>query len=157
MGDFGVSRKFADSSIRSSQGTYAYWPPERFNIETLSYDGRSDVWSFGITLLECVANRLPYLDGPIIGGDSLVIIQHAIKHMDSNNLIERYLKYRYTVPCIEFISHCLSPIGSRPTVEILKTDSFYETNNNNGSQRFYMACWKYYWVSNIYPYILNEF
>ena len=39
-------------------GTFKYMSPER--IKNLTYGQPADIWSFGITLLECATGRYPY-------------------------------------------------------------------------------------------------
>ena len=64
--DFGIARLASDSALQPSltvdgsiPGTVAYMAPERFSSQP--YDGRSDVYSLGITLYQMLAGRLPFL------------------------------------------------------------------------------------------------
>ncbi|KAK1257600.1 Mitogen-activated protein kinase kinase 2 [Acorus gramineus] len=58
--DFGVSAIVENSSgLRDTFiGTYNYMSPER--ISASAYGKRSDIWSLGLTLLECATGRFPY-------------------------------------------------------------------------------------------------
>ncbi|ERN17934.1 hypothetical protein AMTRI_Chr13g121890 [Amborella trichopoda] len=66
IADFGVS-KVLDSTLaqcNSYVGTCAYMSPERFNPDAQDghYDGCSaDIWSLGLSLLECAMGRFPCL------------------------------------------------------------------------------------------------
>ncbi len=65
MLDFGIAKLVGDAEIAqqltldgNSVGTPAYMAPERFLSEP--YDGRSDVYSLGVTLYEMLAGRPPF-------------------------------------------------------------------------------------------------
>eukprot|EP00050_Salpingoeca_kvevrii_P000622 m.152463 g.152463 ORF g.152463 m.152463 type:complete len:419 (-) comp10162_c1_seq3:89-1345(-) len=60
--DFGISKAMEKSTVRSAVGCEMYMAPERLNPETArnSYDVRSDVWSYGLTLLELAMLEFPY-------------------------------------------------------------------------------------------------
>eukprot|EP00276_Gloeochaete_wittrockiana_P021902 CAMPEP_0184349714 /NCGR_PEP_ID=MMETSP1089-20130417/36429_1 /TAXON_ID=38269 ORGANISM="Gloeochaete wittrockiana, Strain SAG46.84" /NCGR_SAMPLE_ID=MMETSP1089 /ASSEMBLY_ACC=CAM_ASM_000445 /LENGTH=390 /DNA_ID=CAMNT_0026682131 /DNA_START=39 /DNA_END=1211 /DNA_ORIENTATION=+ len=62
ISDFGVSGQLA-SSLSSEQcaswcGTVCYMSPERISGQKYSYD--SDIWSVGLSLVECALGRFPY-------------------------------------------------------------------------------------------------
>ncbi|XP_078431970.1 MAP kinase kinase 6 isoform X2 [Wolffia australiana] len=59
--DFGVSAILASSMAQRDTfvGTYNYMSPER--IIGGSYDYKSDIWSFGLVILECGIGRFPYV------------------------------------------------------------------------------------------------
>ncbi|KAG6548957.1 hypothetical protein Mapa_009725 [Marchantia paleacea] len=66
IADFGVSTVLAHTMAQCNSfvGTCAYMSPERFNPDGNSgnYDGYSaDIWSLGLTLLECFIGRFPCL------------------------------------------------------------------------------------------------
>lgn len=65
MLDFGIAKLVGDTEIHqqltldgNSVGTPSYMAPERFLNEP--YDGRSDVYSLGVTLYEMLAGRAPF-------------------------------------------------------------------------------------------------
>jgi len=60
ISDFGVSAVLANSMGQRDTfvGTYTYMSPERISGSTYGYD--SDIWSLGLTLLECALGRFPY-------------------------------------------------------------------------------------------------
>eukprot|EP00899_Mesostigma_viride_P005077 jgi/Mesvir1/14570/Mv05250-RA.1 len=60
ISDFGVSGQLANSMSKCASwvGTVTYMSPERISGKPYSYD--SDVWSFGLSILECAIGRFPY-------------------------------------------------------------------------------------------------
>lgn len=65
IADFGVSRILAQTMdpCNSSVGTIAYMSPERINTDLSNgaYDGYAgDVWSLGVSILECYMGRYPF-------------------------------------------------------------------------------------------------
>ncbi|XP_010545320.1 PREDICTED: mitogen-activated protein kinase kinase 6 isoform X2 [Tarenaya hassleriana] len=61
ISDFGVSASLASSMGQRDTfvGTYNYMSPERISGST--YDYSSDIWSLGMSVLECAIGRFPYL------------------------------------------------------------------------------------------------
>ena len=64
VSDFGVSGRVTDSvaQCHSWVGTVTYMSPERISGEKYAYD--SDVWSLGLSLVECAVGRFPYPPAP---------------------------------------------------------------------------------------------
>lgn len=60
ISDFGVSGQLLDENDQRSTwiGTVMYMAPERFHQG--SYSSITDIWSLGMTLLECALGRFPY-------------------------------------------------------------------------------------------------
>jgi len=60
ISDFGVSGKLASSvaDCASWVGTVTYMSPERISGKCYSFD--SDVWSLGLSMMECAQGRFPY-------------------------------------------------------------------------------------------------
>ena len=60
ISDFGVSGQLSHSvaKCRSWVGTVTYMSPERIRSELYSYT--ADIWSLGLTVVECVLGRYPY-------------------------------------------------------------------------------------------------
>lgn len=58
--DFGVAAELHDSAghCETFVGTFCYMSPER--ISGQGYNFNSDVWSFGLCLMECALGRFPY-------------------------------------------------------------------------------------------------
>ena len=65
LGDFGVSKAMPGTQgSMSFKGTLSYMPPEVFHMQ--STDARSDIYSLGLVLYQCLNdNRLPFLSGKI--------------------------------------------------------------------------------------------
>ncbi|KAJ7562563.1 hypothetical protein O6H91_03G074600 [Diphasiastrum complanatum] len=66
IADFGVSTELAHTlaQCNSFVGTCAYMSPERFDPDGNGghYDCSADIWSLGLTLLECAVGHFPCLD-----------------------------------------------------------------------------------------------
>jgi len=60
IADFGVSGQLAHTLSKAVTwvGTVTYMSPERISGKSYSYD--SDLWSLGLTLVECALGRYPY-------------------------------------------------------------------------------------------------
>ncbi|CAF2598586.1 unnamed protein product [Rotaria sp. Silwood2] len=56
--DFGLARKQLQSSSVSTAGTFAWMSPEC--IRNTEFSTKSDVWSFGVLLWECLTGEIPY-------------------------------------------------------------------------------------------------
>lgn len=67
LSDFGISKSVSDSFSRCATfcGTVTYMSPERINNAPYSY--AADIWSLGVTLLECATGKYPYagFQGPV--------------------------------------------------------------------------------------------
>ena len=76
VSDFGVAKIVSETHTISGQvlGTPAYMSPEQVRDESL--DGRSDLFSLGAVLYQCVTGRTPFI------GDSLVQIVYKILNVD---------------------------------------------------------------------------
>uniref|UniRef100_A0A7S1FIZ3 mitogen-activated protein kinase kinase n=1 Tax=Noctiluca scintillans TaxID=2966 RepID=A0A7S1FIZ3_NOCSC len=65
IADFGVSGELEDDASQAEKltwvGTTYYMSPERVQRKPYRYD--SDMWSLGITLIECISGLYPYADG----------------------------------------------------------------------------------------------
>jgi serine/threonine protein kinase len=78
--DFGIAKIAGDNAIKHNLtvegailGTPAYMAPERFSNK--SYDGRSDVYSLGVTLFQMLEGRLPF----VASGDPMAV---ALMHLN---------------------------------------------------------------------------
>ncbi|CAL0325521.1 unnamed protein product [Lupinus luteus] len=60
--DFGVSAIMEITSGQANTfiGTCNYMSPERINGSQCGYNYKSDIWSFGLILLECALGKFPY-------------------------------------------------------------------------------------------------
>lgn len=65
--DFGISGYLVDSVAKTIEaGCKPYMAPERIDPQTgqQGYDIKSDVWSFGITMIELASGKFPYAASP---------------------------------------------------------------------------------------------
>jgi mitogen-activated protein kinase kinase kinase 9 len=56
--DFGLAKKQLQSTRMSAAGTFAWMSPEC--IRNSEFSTKSDVWSFGVLLWDCLTGELPY-------------------------------------------------------------------------------------------------
>uniref|UniRef100_A0A1I7Z4I8 mitogen-activated protein kinase kinase n=1 Tax=Steinernema glaseri TaxID=37863 RepID=A0A1I7Z4I8_9BILA len=59
--DFGISGHLVNSLVKTNVGCIGYMSPERIERKD-AYDVRSDVWSFGLSLVELARGVHPYAD-----------------------------------------------------------------------------------------------
>ncbi len=80
VSDFGVAKIVSESHTISGQvlGTPAYMSPEQVRDDPL--DGRSDLFSLGAVLYQCVSGGTPF------GGDNLVQVVYKILNVDPRPL-----------------------------------------------------------------------
>ena len=64
--DFGVSGELVNSVADTFVGTSTYMAPER--IQGAKYTIKSDIWSFGLTIMELAIARFPYDSSEAQGG-----------------------------------------------------------------------------------------
>jgi hypothetical protein len=60
--DFGLAEALGTGSLAGGGGTYPYMAPEDF-AEAADSDDRSDLWSVGVVLYECVTGKRPFSVG----------------------------------------------------------------------------------------------
>uniref|UniRef100_A0A914C8H2 mitogen-activated protein kinase kinase n=1 Tax=Acrobeloides nanus TaxID=290746 RepID=A0A914C8H2_9BILA len=140
LGDFGESRILKESLALTFVGTLRYLPPERLTQSEdpeAPYDIRSDVWSLGMTLFECMVGKYPVLgrDGEDITDVmklpqliKVELIQQLLNnfiHSKSKDLLtgSQFLFRNYIKA---FISQCFSDIKSRPKYKVLVETLFYK-------------------------------
>ncbi len=99
--DFGIAKITSGANLTTTGqflGTPNYMAPEQ--IKGTPVDGRSDIFSLGICLYECLTHRKPF------GGDSLTSISYKIVHEPFPPLQE----VNPTIPdgFADVVSHCLA-------------------------------------------------
>ena len=95
--DFGVSGSLVNSVANSFVGTSAYMAPER--IQGCKYTIQSDVWSFGLTLLELTTGVFPL---PEVAG-VFELMQEIVRAP-----APRLPPHRYSPEYEDFIAQCLT-------------------------------------------------
>eukprot|EP00960_Hanusia_phi_P057782 763662-Hanusia_phi.AAC.2 len=82
--DFGVSAELDSSLVKCTTfvGTFLYMSPERFGSEPYSFP--SDIWSFGLTMIECATAEYPYQQNG--GGKTYWELMDAIVKNDAPQL-----------------------------------------------------------------------
>ena len=114
-------------------GTIAYWPPERFNYANTKYDIRADVWSLGITLMEIILGRLPYLHHnrhEEHQDDNDFVIQECIVKTSFVEIIERYIRPKYSPVLCETLELCTRKLEERPKLKFLESTPFYQQSQS---------------------------
>jgi len=90
-------------------GTVTYMSPDR--IRNSSYSYAADIWSLGLTVLECATGRFPYC---VNGGLSDLMLQILD---DPSPIPAKYVNV-YSPEFCSFISACLQKdADARPTCE----------------------------------------
>lgn len=123
--DFGISGYLVNSVARTYEaGCRPYMAPERIDPprDRSGYDIKSDIWSFGITMLEIATGRYPY--------------QHARDFFEQLKLIctdepPRLPQGRFSSKFEDFISQCLiKDYQNRPKYNSLEVHPFIQLNRN---------------------------
>lgn len=127
--DFGESRILEQSLASTYVGTMAYWPPEHFQTNREKYDSRSDVWSFGITLMETLLGKLPYMDQT--NSESVIPIhtfalEKYVTETDYYGMIDELIGQSYSRELCEFLKFCLvKDVEKRAKIGALCQTIFY--------------------------------
>ncbi|KAG5452666.1 Dual specificity mitogen-activated protein kinase kinase 4 [Clonorchis sinensis] len=151
--DFGISGELVDSIAKSHDvGCKPYMAPERIhpNLSANGYDIRSDVWSFGITMVElatgqfpypawnsvfeqltcvlngdppCLPERLPSFSRLHLSGSTTTVSEVDTK-MESGGLDD---DSDFSSEFRDFVSQCLQKdVRSRPKYHTLMNHAFYQ-------------------------------
>ena len=104
--DFGIAKITSGANLTTTGqflGTPNYMAPEQ--IKGTPVDGRSDIFSLGICLYECLTHRKPF------GGDSLTSISYKIVHEPFPPLHDA----NPTIPegFVDVVTHCLAKDPSK--------------------------------------------
>ncbi|KAK3191208.1 MAP kinase kinase Wis1 [Lecanicillium sp. MT-2017a] len=119
--DFGVSGNLVASIARTNIGCQSYMAPERISgggmAQTGASDGtysvQSDVWSLGLTIIECAMGRYPYppeVSSTIFGQLNAIVEGEAPSLPDTG----------YSEAAHDFVASCVRKIAKmRPTYAML--------------------------------------
>lgn len=101
VSDFGLAKLFQDSNTHVTtrvMGTFGYMAPEYASSGKLTE--KSDVFSFGVVLLELITGRKPVDTSQPLGDESLVewarpLLSHALETEEFEGLIDPRLEKNY--------------------------------------------------------------
>lgn len=129
--DFGISGYLVNSVARTYEaGCRPYMAPERIDPprDRTGYDIKSDVWSFGITMMEIATGRYPY--------------QHARDFFEQLKAIcasepPKLAEGRFSPIFRDFLESCLQKdYQSRPKYDALEMHPFIVTNKDHDINEF---------------------
>lgn len=118
--DFGVSAIVTSTTAHANTkiGTYHYMAPERFSEE--SYDSKSDIWSFGLVMLECAIGQFPYPLPEQEDGGFFTLMQTIVDQPPPSAPSDRF-----SPEFCSFISSCLQKDPkARPSAQQLMEHPF---------------------------------
>ncbi|BCS26153.1 mitogen-activated protein kinase kinase PBS2 [Aspergillus puulaauensis] len=120
--DFGVSGNLVASIAKTNIGCQSYMAPERIagggmqqsgNSSGGTYSVQSDIWSLGLSIIECAIGRYPY---PPETFNNIFSQLHAIVHGDAPGLPES----EYSDDAHSFVNACLDKNPqNRPSYNML--------------------------------------
>lgn len=126
LSDFGLARDFESdnkSKTDSFVGTLAYMSPERLHGRIYTY--ASDIWSLGITVMECVMGKYPF-DKPQSYFDIIDAAQSDPAFLVQNEEVSR--------ECVDFIRLCLQlEMRDRPTARELLQHEWIQSRKDDAS------------------------
>jgi serine/threonine protein kinase len=97
--DFGIAVSSGDETT-DNLGTVAYMSPEQIAVEKQLIGPRSDIYSLGVVLYECLTGKLPYqVDTPLMARES-VLFRHQLPPSTWNGQVGKWLN--------RICLHCLS-------------------------------------------------
>mmetsp|Transcript_32096 Transcript_32096/g.66436 ORF Transcript_32096/g.66436 Transcript_32096/m.66436 type:complete len:584 (-) Transcript_32096:47-1798(-) len=121
--DFGVAAELDSSLVKCTTfvGTYLYMSPERFGSEPYSFP--SDVWSFGLVLIECATAEYPYLRN---SGKTYWELMDAIVKCEAPSLPP---EQTFSPALHDFIAHCLHKDPKhRASAKMLRDHEFVQSS-----------------------------
>jgi len=131
ISDFGVSGQLTSSvsNCLSWVGTVTYMSPERIKGDEYSYD--SDMWSVGLTLVECALGRYPY---PPPGDAAAQAQPLGFWELLEYIVVEAPPALprddgRFSPELCDFVAKCLvKDARQRPSIESLAKHAFLKTH-----------------------------
>lgn len=106
ISDFGVSGYLKDTNEErhTMLGTYLYMAPER--ISQAAYTAKSDIWSLGMSLVECATGNNPFFYN---GGNKVPIENYwdLVSLLDSKYDPPKLSVYEFSEDFCDFVSCCL--------------------------------------------------
>lgn len=132
ISDFGVSGQLTSSvsNCLSWVGTVTYMSPERIKGDSYSYD--SDLWSLGLTLLECALGRYPYPPPGDVSGQPLgfwELLEYIV--VEAPPLLPRDDGHSFSAEFADFISLCMQKeCACRPASTDLAKHPFLKMHQN---------------------------
>ena len=144
LGDFGISKKASLSSdITFFIGTPRYTSPEIINKKDFSF--KTDIWSLGVTFLELISLRAPFL-----GYETEEIYENILKRNINSNILNKekngfnnYITKRYSKNLLDLVKEMISmnPDDRPNAKDILNRDiikermeSYLKENNFNENE-----------------------
>ena len=144
LGDFGISKKVSLSSdITFFVGTPRYTSPEIINKKDFSF--KTDIWSLGVTFLELISLRAPFL-----GYETEEIYENILKRNINSNILNKekngfnnYITKRYSKNLLDLVKEMISmnPDDRPNAKDILNRDiikermeSYLKENNFNENE-----------------------
>lgn len=122
ISDFGVSGQLTSSvsNCLSWVGTVTYMSPERIKGDSYSFD--SDLWSLGLTLVECALGRFPY---PPPGEAGVQLGFWELLEYIVMEVPPQLPRDQFSPEFCDFISKCLQKDSrSRPSVQDISKHAF---------------------------------
>ncbi|KAI8901359.1 kinase-like domain-containing protein [Globomyces pollinis-pini] len=126
LADFGIAKEIGVSMANSVRGTIIYIPPERISKKVPSTT-QSDVWSFGLTIMELALGKYP------LNVDQASIFD--IQQMIVNDPIPSLSLDSFSKPFVQFCeSTVIKDIAARPTPKMLLDSEFIVNAKNSNFQ-----------------------
>ncbi|XP_031568016.1 dual specificity mitogen-activated protein kinase kinase 4-like [Actinia tenebrosa] len=110
--DFGISGQLVDSIAKTRDaGCKPYMAPERIDPSSCrqGYDIRSDVWSFGITMIELASGKFPYPKWTSVFDQLSQVVEGDPPRLVNDEFIQR------SPELLNFVNICLTKeVAKRP-------------------------------------------
>ena len=121
ISDFGVSGYLKDTNEerKTMLGTYMYMSPERISHET--YTSKSDIWSIGLSLVECATGMNPFLYNKKDKNIPMDNYWDLVSLLNNNEAPPKLSKFEFSDEFCDFIDCCLvkSPEKRYSAAELL--------------------------------------